>query len=782
MADVPLLSGVFDKLDEFQKQVIDDKIIGHGLKHAVTPAQQGLMPSTLPGLGLVGELARWIPQADAAAATAQGLRGKEWVDSAYKNAPWQHFVTGAILDPTNLIGFGLPGKLATLAPSGGRLARGLQAANTVDALPGKITGAGLDAVTKGLRGGLQLGADALGPLVPRNPALDRIGSGFNKATQLWRDQALISPPFHIGNYTGNVEAALRSGDMDVLKATLKAPFTGRDKSVTDILTNIGNNRAPLTYASGGAPPPIDPLSFGSRWSEQTQKIGREPNINNPLTSPSAFRDLPSNKFTNPVRDAMANVSEASRRFGSERVEGPAIDAAFKKDFLPRFKQHSNDFFHDLQRAVDPATGARPPEVQQAIDAFKTARGQLSPDDLREILSPGTRARRAAAAANPNPRTARAPRAPDWRDELVNNWENRIIDSMEAGSKKSTDIFFDYTANNPIDKLGQQAFAFHRFPINSIPKTLRAAGRNPVYANVPGEYYRVSDEYNQQRGLPRAFHGRMPLGSKLPNGMQATVDPFHYSPFGALIKNVTRPSSTVDDQGSPLGQVLDDFRDVGLGLNPLIDLPLHAAGVYGRDMTPGLLRWSQPINAAAGVALKRPVDIEGGLKSAIGGAQEQVTGQQPFPYQEYLLNKRRSELKNRGIPEWRAEQDVANQLGAEGLLGFTGVLPGIKFLTDEERQIRSNAALAKAYRLAGNVEAAGDNPTKNVYRDLDPRDWQISHFDELSPAEQERLLRDPEAQQKLLAKLARDLHQKKAKPAPPGMNPFGKYEAKAAALR
>ena len=708
-------------------------------------------------------------------APGTGMTGKAWVDEAYKESPWQNFLSGAILDPTNLVGFGLPGmgaKAALKAPLlGKQLSTGLKAANVVDQLPGQVTGKAIDLGMAGGRKALGTVADAVGPMIPNNAGTQAIGKAYTKTLQGWRENALLSPAFHVNNYLGNVMLALQhdlgSNNWDVVRAAVQAPFKGRDQGVTDMLGRLGNNRTKLTYPPGSTPPPIDPDSFPARWTQETGKLGREPNINNPLSTPSVFRDIPDTVApANWARDKLSDLSEMSKKFGSNRIEGPGIDAAFKRTFAPKFRQTSDEFYKELQKFRDPF-GGRATEVTNAINEFKRVKGQMSPDDLRELLQPGTRARRAAWAAGGTPATVNKigggmPAGVSgnvkggWQDQLVKNWEDKIIESMQAGTKNSTDTFFDYTANNPIDVIGQNTLGFHRFAINNLPKSIKAAGKNPLFSNVPVEYYRASDQYNEQKGLPRAFHGKMPIGPAVPGVGQFTADPMGVLPLGSLVKAATRPSSTLDDKGTFIGDAADDLRGLGLGLNPFIDALLTVTGQHGRSFAPSFLRASQPVNGILSAAMGRPVDIEGGSKDFFGGIQEELTGQAPFPYQQYLLRKRQAELKALGKDPATAASDVGDQMGVEGVGGFMGI-PGLKLLTPEEQEARKASQLARAMYAAGNKNAYRDNPAAGAYADLDPRAEQVRNWKNLSAADRSRLLRDPEVRDELLDKLAMQLH-------------------------
>ena len=62
---------------------------------------------------------------------------------------------------------------------------------------------------------------------------------------------------------------------------------------------------------------------------------------------------------------------------------------------------------------------------------------------------------------------------------IKNWEDRIISSMEAGTKNSTGTFFDYTADNPIDKLGQNTMRSTGSRSTTCPSRCSRLAKNPV---------------------------------------------------------------------------------------------------------------------------------------------------------------------------------------------------------------------------------------------------------------------------------------------------------------
>ena len=58
-----------------------------------------------------------------------------------------------------------------------------------------------------------------------------------------------------------------------------------------------------------------------------------------------------------------------------------MDAAFQKTFKPEFSKNANEFYRDL-RVIPDSKGP----TGRSRDALQAAKGQMSPDDLREILT------------------------------------------------------------------------------------------------------------------------------------------------------------------------------------------------------------------------------------------------------------------------------------------------------------------------------------------------------------------------------------------------------------
>lgn len=662
-----------DKLDEWQKQVVLDKVVGHGLKTYYDIASAGGRIPITGGIDPISNIASMVSGEDANRATQAGLTGTQWVNAAYANKPWEKMLTGAALDPMNLVGMGLPTKALTMVPAASKLATGIRVAEAADRLPGAISKPLFDAAGAGA-GKLLEGAGAA-----LRPAGNALTKQFPNATRsaddvmrAWREQALMSPGYHVRNATENLlRPILDNGDWATSRENLRGMFTGRNRYDELVDKGVPLNQDPNVLKAINQDPTQQGMqSVYRNFQFQPKPIsGGVPPMGTATTQPLSGLQ----KTVNATTDQIANLSELNRRVGTH-IEGSARKGAVATEY---------------ERAIQEGASH-----QQAVD-----------------------------------------RAIDYADKM----------------------FFDYSANpGGVDDLGRNLFAFHKFASHNIPAQARAAGERPAMLNVPANYYRASDENRAQHDLPSRFHGEMPFGPGGRDGQgQQYINPMGLWSMGQLVGAATQRTQN-DDEGTWLGQVANAGQDLGLGLNPFIDALLTVTGQHGRSFAPGFLRASQPINGVLSNTLHRPVDIEGLPKELLGNAQEQITGQRPFPYQEYLLRKRQAELKALGKDPSQAGADVGGQMQTEGLAGFMGI-PGLKYLSPEEQTIRDNQKLAQAYKTAGVQEGYRANPTARAYAALDPRDEQVANWNSLSAADRQRLLRDPEVRDQLLDKLAMQLH-------------------------
>ena len=112
---IPVLSGVLDGAEWWQRNVLEDKIVGPlyrsmaeaQLRNAPYKAEHPLLidlsPSSPEHVQFLQEL-------------AGAKSGTQAADVAFRDNPWGRLLVTSAADPLNLVGVGIPGKLAEALP------------------------------------------------------------------------------------------------------------------------------------------------------------------------------------------------------------------------------------------------------------------------------------------------------------------------------------------------------------------------------------------------------------------------------------------------------------------------------------------------------------------------------------------------------------------------------------------------------------------------------------------------------------------------------------------
>lgn len=737
---IPGLSQALDAAEWWQRNVTEG-LVGNSLK---TRAQRELLRSVLPaGKFLVpGEegfdrlspnatdLERWIKPADA---TPQ-----EVMDFGYENSPWSRFAITAAADPLNLLGMGVPGKIAEGLPAASKLRTALEAANFVDQAPGKLASGAFDAAGT-LAGSVvkpvaEHAQDAISAGLNANPRARSAIDAYNRAIQAWREQALFAVPYHLTNGLDNLIKPVARGDLDTAGQYIRGLVKGNN-SGDELLARmkwadfpeglIETEVNPSAYRSSRLGPPVPGTGVGPHGAQ-----------------------IPRQGVLRPL-DAIGTGMEANRRLG-QKIEGTARRAAFGTESQKQLAEKAKALADQLR-----AGG-----LNSQADELLARGGQINSDELSRALQ-----------------KAGVPRAD--RIRLRADWEMAQREAQQKGLDYANKLYFDYGTHGPLDNIGRNLFAFHKFATHNLPYFAKESIGRPVNANVPTDYYRVSDAYNEDHGLPGRYHGEMPIGNV--GGTDVFINPMKVWSFGQLVGAATRKDR---EQGqSELGDVAMTLKDLGLGLNPVIDAALMKTGQYGSSIPNGLLRLAQPINAIGSLATGHQVDIERAYKDL-------VSPPEAFPYTDYLRNKRLAELSVRDAQQvnarpyvqamrgpdsplaQQAEGDVARDQGIMGLVN--SLLPlGFKTLNEEEAGIRQNAAIASNYYDRGLKTMASKNPTKGAYSEI-PQNAEnaggqdqlladIQNFDKLPPDRQQAILANPAARLLLSEHLSGRLHKKNTNP-------------------
>lgn len=244
-------------------------------------------------------------------------------DVAFRDAPWQRFLATSALDPLNLVGLGLPGRLAknpSLASAkpllegldamgAWRNARVNQGAEAVGSTAGKL-------VEPVAQKAVQLGAK----FKEQAPGL---AGGIDTASRMWKEQILhTAPGYYVRNGLENFLQAANRGDWETAHDMVRG-WLNREQGADRLLAQRGIK-----------PEQIDgliqnPLHDGVN-------TGLVDHLGNPIITErqSAFKDA-AESAPDWLRDPLTKVGdfmERGRDFNTMRIEGAARKAAFATGF------------------------------------------------------------------------------------------------------------------------------------------------------------------------------------------------------------------------------------------------------------------------------------------------------------------------------------------------------------------------------------------------------------------------------------------------------------------
>lgn len=712
---LPVLSGITDALSAYQRAV-PDTLAGSALL-GLNRLKMGLGMGD-PGSDQLAQLGTGLPGSNPGAA----------LDFMFRDNPVGRFGATTAADPMTYLGLGLPGRLAGLGLVKGlpMAEHALQGLDVLDKIPGQATGKVLDMAGNAIKEpALKLG-DILAPMADRfGDAHPLLRDNWTTSNLIWKQLAHSIPGYHVLNFGDDTLRMAANGDFNAVKDALTPGGT-----VTDRFTSELGRDMPSTVGGKAANIPEDSIFTGT--SQMT----------------SGFKPLPFNNWvdrqTGPVRfglDRLKQLTEANMHFETG-MEGRLRGAEFGSGAIDSLKSGAaNTVAEDLR-----AQGRH-----DLADMLSDRDFIVHPDELKlHLLDQGL-----------------SPANAKYYSETLGLAQDA---AEQAGNQRVKDVLFDYTSP-PRDQMrpgerffrdtAQNTFGGYKFATNNVPAFMRLAGAHPGLASVPTDYYRNSDYYNALHGLGPSYHGQMPLGQIL--GHDVSFNPGQLSSLAELVGAATEKEPQ-DDMG-PAGQLANNVGDLGFGLNPFLKAALIVSGQEGNRQLPDIIRPLSPVSAAAGLALGRPVDLEGGLKSGVAALEHGLTGRNTSSFQDYLIRKRQVELANAdpfaatqtsGPVHDQAQLEVSHDQAVEQLLRFVGI-PGFKLSTPEEKEIKLNEAIGRIAAAHGNPNPARQNPTAGAYDLVDPINEKIMNFTGLPPLEQAELLKDPVIRQKVLEERSRLLH-------------------------
>lgn len=374
-------------------------------------------------------------------------------------------------------------------------------------------------------------------------------AGLAWVPKLWREQALLSPRYHLANWMDMITRGLIYG-VNPLRQTASAEYyTGKLGTALpqDLMLGQGKyqNLAQLTNL---------PEIIGSSKPPQWASVPVVGKVMGPLVT---------------MNRALARASENTVR---------------KWAWMNGSKDYLTTYLPELEGNIRRMTT---PQVADAVmtDLRKTGNAwnrsvgiEFSPDDLyMHILNSGGDTGTANAASN--------------------LWATAVDNSTHVGVDFANKVQLDFeTAYNIEDKLFLSKWLpFHFFATRNIPFYLETLAAHPEIVNAWQAYQDVSEQDRIDIGLPSRYKGFMPIGDGFLAGLFGPGQ-IYFNPL-ATISLFDQTKSFGQDTGVPgqptpdllsragVGNALSKLGGVGMGVAPWVQIPMSMLGFYGAQDEP-----------------------------------------------------------------------------------------------------------------------------------------------------------------------------------------------------
>lgn len=483
--------------------------------------------------------------------------------------------------------------------------------------------------------------------VTRDPgivrALNRIAQSL--PLRAWREQALLTPRYHLQNI---LDSSVKAALYGINPVRGRSAFTIAEKLGIEIPSSVLWRPQTLIWEEFASPETASAL--GQLLGRLSRRVG-----------------------------AGADKLIRFNRQMAQTVESAFRSATWVSEMLRQLKE-ARPLFDDMVRQTLGSQRAR--RVISWMDAAE--HGVLfSTQDLAEAV------RRAGGSA-------------EEAAEIAAAWGRLVGEASQKGEDLAKKIFFDYGDERNIEKwLGIRAWApFHFWATRNIPFYLETLGQHPWLLRAWESYHQISEDERKRLGLPARFTDTMPVPLL---GFLFGPGTAYANPLVALSIADQLKYRYVPDDAPLLVRIQEQASRFGLGLAPWVEIPLGVAGLLGEEWEPmRLLRHSGLVAQATGVDIEEP--IREGIRR-LRGQPKTLTGS---AYTDYLVRKRLMEMSvedtgRAADPAYvaamddpssplfqRALADVRRQLLGQELVGMT--LPVlVKFLPETEAQIRQARA-------------------------------------------------------------------------------------------
>lgn len=466
---------------------------------------------------------------------------------------------------------------------------------------------------------------------------DQVGRAFRFATRVWRENALAALSTQLLNLHGNLLAKALVGRFDVgpslartwemfqnILANPSRPGAHwLPLDTQEFLKDIGWQREPYAVGYTHTNAILEAMQGNERFATEriptwarmvlwsglgagAGPVGVVAGALEGLVAPGRVRlfSILARAIEGEARIAL--WQDTMERELAERV-GPFVERAVLKLATPK------EFLGGQVIQADPQT------LTDVASWLMASKGRFSVTDLDALL-----------------RRATGGKQDEEINALVREWVEQQHAASKAGVAAANRVFFDYTRMTNLDEFVRQFVPFHIWASRAIPFYAERLASNPALAVVLARLKMASDQERERAGLGPRFENTvgMPAADWLARAIlggrpgEVRVNPFNVLfPFASVTGGLERASR----EESPLAQLLALASSVGFGVNPLVQIPLAAAGALGADQPlPTLNRYSPLYGLLPGAT----GPAERGWQSVVN----RVFGRQPFDYQTYQTQK------------------------------------------------------------------------------------------------------------------------------------------------
>jgi hypothetical protein len=505
------------------------------------------------------------------------------------------------------------------------------------------------------------------------------GSTLAKVNNVFREQALLSPRYHVNNLA---DQAIKSAQEGI------APWLTGSK-LPEALNAWGQlaSEGQQTLAQGGKVSMFSPLSQSSKAFMQATKVD-----NRVVDAQFAGQGLAAlHAFDAFTKGLSGKLGDANRQVASfyEWIGRTSAFVQGKEQVL----QSSLPYFADRVRQV---------AGDDAAQAVMDTRGYMDAGKLASILGDGV--------------------AGQARATLLGEWNRLLKMGDDAGTSLATRIHFDYRNTTNLDDLMGQVMLFHVFATRNLVYYPRFLAEHPWTSVIFTNWIKQSEEDRSKGRAPERFLGEVAAPQQFSNllgaffGQQGEIfyNPLQYVSIAQQLLPLARQIAKPQPGQTPVGALLEGQQNIGLGFAPGQRFVLDATGALGESDSRSYLTPAQPLNAGAALLqgsgvlpMGRPFgdrsqtlnfDV---VQLAADKAIEWIRGQKPFDPATYAVQKRLREqpIEQGQLPfpgrqpsadaVQQAAQGAARESGVLSGLGYLGLNPGLKQFPTAEATVRQS---------------------------------------------------------------------------------------------